>query len=354
MPIRVLVVDDSSFFRRQIGKIIENDPDIEVIDQAVNGREAVDKAVELKPDVITMDVEMPVLDGISAVREIMQNSPTPILMFSSLTQEGAKATFDALEAGAVDYLPKRFEDIARDKEQVARVLRERIKAVARGGKMPAVPAARPRPTPTAAHVPEAAKPGIEKAAGTGRFQLLAIGTSTGGPIALQSILTALPENFPLPVILVQHMPGSFTPAFAERLDQMCQITVKQAENGDKLKAGTAYLAPGGMQMRVEKGAGGTIEVSEGDPKMTYKPSVDTTFESLAEVYGSGVLAVILTGMGHDGCEGAKKLKSKGSEIWAQDEASSVVFGMPAAVYEAGITSRVLSLDDFSNAIANAV
>jgi len=353
MPIRVLVVDDSSFFRRQISKIIEGDPDIEVVDMAVDGQDAIEKARTLKPDVITMDVEMPVLDGISAVRAIMQDAPTAILMFSSLTQDGAKATLDALEAGAVDFLPKRFEDIARDKEQVARVLRERIKAVARPGasasiaRVIAKPKIDKKPAPA-----QSSKASGASASNSGRFQILAIGTSTGGPIALQTVLTDLPADFPLPIVLVQHMPGSFTPAFAERLDQLCSIHVKQAEDGEALKPGVAYLAPGGMQMRIV--GRGQIEISEGDSSLTYKPSVDITFDSLADEYNKNVLALVLTGMGHDGSEGARNLKLKGSEVWAQDEASSVVYGMPAAVNDAGTSSKVLALDAFGREILKAI
>ncbi|MDH5229325.1 MAG: chemotaxis response regulator protein-glutamate methylesterase [Gammaproteobacteria bacterium] len=354
MTIKVLVVDDSSFFRRQISKILTQDNQIEVIDVAVDGREAIDKAIALKPDVITMDVEMPVLDGISAVKAIMAKAPTAILMFSSVTVEGARATLDAIEAGAVDYLPKRFEDIARDKEQVAKILCDRVKAVGSKGAHAFSQLVKTTPnvvTPKKAPAPKATSAPVEAVKPKAHYEVLAIGTSTGGPVALQLLLTGLPANFPLPIVIVQHMPGSFTPAFAQRLDQACDITVRHAEEGDHLKPGVAYLAPGGKQMRIKRGI---IHIEESQAGQTYKPSVDITFDDLAENYGGNVLAVILTGMGHDGCEASIKLKNKGATIWAQDEATSVVYGMPAAVAEAGIVEKILPIGDISQTILSKV
>ena len=185
--------------------------------------------------------------------------------------------------------------------------------------------------------------------------MLAIGTSTGGPLALQEVLKNLPKDFPLPIVLVQHMPSTFTPAFAGRLDQLCNISVKEASDGDQLEVGHAYLAPGGKQMTVVKVAGRfKLNVFDGDESLTYKPSVDITFESIANSIPHDVLAIVLTGMGSDGCEGAKKMKEGGSHIWAQDEASSVVWGMPSAVVEAGITEKILALGDIGNQIIRAV
>jgi len=358
MAVKVLVVDDSSFFRRRVSEIINQDPLMTVIDTAQNGREAVDKALQLRPDVITMDIEMPVLDGISAVREIMAKCPTPILMFSSLTHEGAKATLDALDAGALDFLPKKFEDIARDKDEAVKLLQQRVREIARKRFLmaaarprvpeplvrPALGAALARPLDRQPEPVRAAAPASFKRSGKS-YQLVAIGTSTGGPVALQNVLTKLPGDFPHPILLIQHMPATFTAAFAARLNGLCQIGVKEAEDGDVLKPGHAYLAPGGKQMLLEgRGPGARLRIIEGNDKVNYKPCVDITFASAAKIYGDKVLAIVLTGMGADGRDGARLLKEQGATIWAQDEASCVVYGMPQAVAKAGIASESLPLD----------
>lgn len=386
MSIKVLIVDDSSFFRRRLTEILSADPEIEIIDTANNGREAVDKALSLKPDVITMDIEMPVLDGISAVREILKVQRIPILMFSSLTHEGAKATLDALDAGAVDFLPKKFEDIARDKHEAGDVLRERVKIVARRRlsvprpsaalsslanrssvavteRRPAMAETRPlasrvlerpqlleRPSlserkTVAEHSTTATKKHFSSSGK--EYRLVAIGTSTGGPVALQRILTALPANFPLPIILIQHMPAAFTGAFAQRLNSLAKIEIKEAEDNDVLRPGVAYLAPGGKQMLVDGNEGqARLRIKEDDsPRITFKPSVDITFATAARVFHDKVLAVVLTGMGADGREGARMLKQQGASVWAQDEASCVVYGMPQAIAAAGLMDVEVSLND---------
>ncbi|MCF7498582.1 chemotaxis response regulator protein-glutamate methylesterase [Pseudoalteromonas sp. L1] len=362
MAVKVLVVDDSSFFRRRVSEILEQDSNIQVVGFAVNGREAVDKAKELRPDVITMDVEMPVLDGISAVKEIMAATPTPILMFSSLTRDGATATLDALDAGALDFLPKKFEDIARNNEDAIALLQNKVKEIGRRRisrfTRPAPP---PRPASTSTRsggivqpdrsfsrpAPAPASSTSNVRASGKQYQVVAIGTSTGGPVALQTILTQLPANFPHPILLIQHMPAAFTPAFAARLNGLCKIKVKEAQQGDRLVPGTAYLAPGGQQMLVEgRGSSRTLRVFEDDsPRITYKPSVDVTFASAAKAFGGDVLAVVLTGMGADGRDGARMLKQAGATIWAQDEKTSVVYGMPQAVANAGLASESLALND---------
>ena len=358
MAIKVLVVDDSSFFRRRVSEIINSESRLEVIDVAVNGREAVEKAKTLKPDVITMDIEMPVMDGITAVREIMAASPTPILMFSSLTHDGAKATLDALDAGALDFLPKKFEDIARNRDEAVSLLQQRVIQIASKRAFMRRPIARPaaaatsstaRPLTSRTATPTASAPSRPMAAkfrASGKkYQLTAIGTSTGGPVALQKILTRLPVNYPHPIVLIQHMPATFTAAFASRLNTLCKIQVKEAQDGDVLQAGVAYLAPGGKQMMVDGRAGAArLRIIDGGDRMNYKPCVDVTFGSAAKVYGDKVLSMVLTGMGADGREGARMLKSAGSTIWAQDEESCVVYGMPQAVAKAGISTEDLPLD----------
>ncbi|MDA0380945.1 protein-glutamate methylesterase/protein-glutamine glutaminase [Vibrio owensii] len=358
MAIKVLVVDDSSFFRRRVSEIINSESRLEVIDVAVNGREAVEKAKTLKPDVITMDIEMPVMDGITAVREIMAASPTPILMFSSLTHDGAKATLDALDAGALDFLPKKFEDIARNRDEAVSLLQQRVIQIASKRAFMRRPVARPtttatsstaRPLASRTAAPTASAPSRPMAAkfrASGKkYQLTAIGTSTGGPVALQKILTRLPVNYPHPIVLIQHMPATFTAAFASRLNTLCKIQVKEAQDGDVLQAGVAYLAPGGKQMMVDGRAGAArLRIIDGGDRMNYKPCVDVTFGSAAKVYGDKVLSMVLTGMGADGREGARMLKSAGSTIWAQDEESCVVYGMPQAVAKAGISTEDLPLE----------
>ncbi|MBD8755156.1 protein-glutamate methylesterase/protein-glutamine glutaminase [Pseudomonas coleopterorum] len=380
MAVKVLVVDDSGFFRRRVSEILSSDPTIQVVGTATNGREAIDQAQALKPDVITMDYEMPMMDGITAVRHIMQRCPTAVLMFSSLTHEGARVTLDALDAGAVDYLPKNFEDISRNPEKVKQMLCEKVHTISRSNRRlgahftapaaPAAPAAAPgassaaassRPAPsrspspaTSAPATPARAPAPTASSATPRrkpYKLVAIGTSTGGPVALQRVLTQLPAHFPTPIVLVQHMPAAFTRAFAERLDKLCRITVKEAEDGDVLRPGLALLAPGGKQMMID--GRGAVKILPGDERLNYKPCVDITFGSAAKSYGDKVLAVVLTGMGADGREGARLLKQGGSQIWAQDEASCVIYGMPMAIVKAGLADAVYSLDDIGRHLVEA-
>ncbi len=370
MAIRVLIVDDSGFFRRRVKEILESDPMLEVVGLAENGEQAIEAVKKLKPNVVTMDIEMPIMDGITATRKIMQSIPTPIIMFSSLTTEGAKSTLDALDAGAVDFLPKRFEDISKDKEEAKKLLCQRVKDLGQQRRPVVKPVTTAR---TATNLRSAVieptqskdKTSLSSVATTtiGRvkensslkIKLVAIGTSTGGPVALQKVLVELPENFPTPIVIIQHMPGSFTGAFSERLDQQCKIHVKEAESGDKLAAGVAYVAPGGKQMLVEKIAGQlTLKIVDEIPEQTYKPSVDVTYASINKVVPENTLAVILTGMGADGSKGAMLLQKSGSIVWAQDEASCVVYGMPAAVVDAGITEKILTIDKIGASIAKRV
>lgn len=371
MAVKVLVVDDSGFFRRRVSEILSADPNIQVVGTATNGREAIDQALALKPDVITMDYEMPMMDGITAVRNIMQRCPTPVLMFSSLTHEGARVTLDALDAGAVDFLPKNFEDISRNPEKVKALLCEKVHSIARSNRRysgysptpspvaapssaPAprasAPAAAPR-SPGAAPAPAAPAAGNSPAPKRKAYKLVAIGTSTGGPVALQRVLTQLPAGFATPIVLIQHMPAAFTKAFAERLDKLCRISVKEAEDGDVLRPGLALLAPGGKQMMIDPR--GAVRILPGDERLNYKPCVDITFGSAAKSFNDKVLAVVLTGMGADGREGARLLKQGGSQVWAQDEASCVIYGMPMAIVKANLADAVYGLDDIGRHLAEA-
>ncbi|KGU84373.1 chemotaxis-specific protein-glutamate methyltransferase CheB [Pseudomonas mediterranea] len=376
MVVKVLVVDDSGFFRRRVSEILSADTTIQVVGTATNGKEAIDQALALKPDVITMDYEMPMMDGITAVRHIMQRCPTPVLMFSSLTHEGARVTLDALDAGAVDFLPKNFEDISRNPDKVRQLLCEKVHSISRSNRRvsaytPPAPAPVAAPSPASssgsfnpppvrsAPAPAPARPAPASASASASspapkrkaYKLVAIGTSTGGPVALQRVLTQLPANFPAPIVLIQHMPAAFTKAFAERLDKLCNISVKEAEDGDILRPGLALLAPGGKQMMVD--GRGAVKILPGDERLNYKPCVDITFGSAAKSYGDKVLAVVLTGMGADGREGARLLKQGGSAIWAQDEASCVIYGMPMAIVKADLADAVYGLDDIGKNLVEA-
>lgn len=385
MPYKVLIVDDSNFFQRRLKEIIGEHPELEVAGIAANGRDAIELAERLRPDVITMDFEMPVMDGVTAVRHIMAKRPVPILMFSSLTYEGAKITLDALEAGAVDFIPKNFAEVSRDSAALKRKLHDRLLTIARDARRPAVGTASQRNSdasgtlagsatrapnietrassftraaerPTAPAPRASAQSATKAAAGSlkGKLSLLAIGASTGGPVALTEVLTKLPANFPLPIVLVQHMPENFTKAFAERLNKQCRIEVREAQDGDALKPGVALLAPGGQQMMVDRRGGGLVKVLPGDSRVNYKPSLDITFGSAANSYADRVLAVVLTGMGSDGCDGARLLKGRGGSVWSQDEASCVVYGMPMAVARANLTDQVLSLKEIGPRIVQEV
>ncbi len=341
--VRVLIVDDSLFYQKRITEMFRTEPAIDVIGVAGDGLSALAEVHRLRPDVVTMDVNMPVMDGISAVKRIMAEVPTPVLMFSALTYEGARATLDALESGAMDFLPKQFNGRSSGPE-MTRILVQRILTLAHKGQLQG-------------HVESAAEtfpqpaPVLRKDA----LRLIAIGASTGGPVAIRQLLSALPANFSLPILLVVHMPASFTHAYAERLDSQCRIHVKEAEDGDLLRPGFAYLAPGGRQMLLEKSAqSARISIKESTTGQTYKPSVDVTLGSAARYYPDGVLAIILTGMGADGRQAARLLKQGGSTVWTQDEASCVVYGMPHAVESAGLSDRSLPLNEIGPSLVQMV
>lgn len=365
MTFKVLVVDDSNFFLQRLKEMINQHPELEVVAVANNGRDAVDKVARLKPDVVTMDFEMPVLDGVSAVRQIMSATPVPILMFSSLTYEGARVTLDALEAGAVDFMLKNFSEVSRGSAALKTKLHERLLSIVKQGRGTSSTAAKKDPSPapsvrttappTTFDAAQAAASSVKKTSPSygglkNKVRLLVIGASTGGPVALMDVLRELPANFSLPILLIQHMPENFTKAFAERLSRQCKIEVREAVDGDRLKPGVALLAPGGKQMILDK-RGDAVRVIQGDDRVNYKPSVDVTFASAANAFAGTVLGVILTGMGTDGCEGARILKERGSSIWSQDEASSIIYGMPMAVARANLTDRVLSLSDMGKKLA---
>ena len=340
--VRVLIVDDSAFFRKRIREQLERSGEIVIAGEAANGQEAVTMAGTLRPDVITMDVAMPLMDGISAVRHIMREHPTDILMVSALTREGARSTLDALEAGAVDFLTKHTGGAGESARGGVESLAERVIDIARHQR---------ERQPHGRGVPQ--KPAVPGRRERRRdaLRLVAIGASTGGPVAVQRVLAALPANYPYPLVVAVHMPAEFTAAFAERLDATCAIKVRHANDGDELSPGLALIAPGGLQSSVELHGGHLrVRVRPGGEHL-YKPSVDILFESAAEALGGAVQAVVLTGMGSDGTAGAGRLKARGAIVWSQDQQSSIVYGMPYSVAKAGYTDRVLALDDIGPALA---
>lgn len=350
MAVKVLIVDDSLFFRRALRELIATDERLSVVGEAGNGREAILKACQLKPDVITMDVEMPVMDGISAVREIMGRCPVAILMLSSLTRAGAVATLDALDAGAVDFFPKSNGEQKENLDGTsARLLTTRLRMLAMRRQRQAIAAAEPaRPHLTG---------GVSspKAEFLTRRGIVVIGSSTGGPAALQVLLQGLSANFPLPIVIAQHMPASFTGPFANRLNESMPLQVQEATHGMPLQPGTAYIIPGGKHGEIQ-GRAGSYVFAERQPAAgeNFRPSVNILLHSAGVVAGADALGVILTGMGDDGTEGARSLRAAGGSVWAQDQASSVIYGMPAAVAKAGLAQAILPLADISSALVRCV
>lgn len=347
MTVKVLIVDDSAFMRNALSSMLSSDPEIKVIGTARDGVEAVDKVRELKPDVVTMDVEMPRLDGLGALQIIMEKHPVPVIMVSSLTAEGAKETLDALEAGAVDFIPKNLSELSINIVKIKAMLLDKVKQIARKG----VVLRKRKPSSPATYVLPPTR-----STGERRVGIVAIGCSTGGPRALQEILPLLPKEFPVPIVIAQHMPQNFTGPFAERLNQLSQITVKEAKAGDQLKPGLALLAPGGSHMRIERRRSLETIVTLGESRddLIYRPSVDELMLSVSECFPGRALGVILTGMGNDGVKGMTALKKGGGRIFAQNEESCVVYGMPKAVVDAGIADKVLAIEEMAGEIVNAV
>jgi two-component system chemotaxis response regulator CheB len=357
--VRVLVVDDSVVVRRLIANAIETDPQIELAGIAMDGQMALEKVRSLRPDVITMDIEMPRMNGIEAVRAIRkENSEARILMFSTLSERGATVTLEALALGADDALLKVVDtnpeaSQKRLKEEMLPRIKQFFLFEGMGGSAAANLA--PAAAPPVALV--AAPPVTRwKTGGAGAAPLiLAIGISTGGPKALEVLLPAIPKTYPLPIVLVQHMPPLFTKMLAERLNTLCALEVKEAAAGDAVEAGKVLIAPGNFHMRITGGsAAPRVALDQAPPVNSCRPAVDVLFQSLAENYGGAVAAAILTGMGNDGAAGASMLKQKGAYILAQDEPTSVVWGMPGAVVNAGLADAVLPLGDMAGAFQNVL
>ncbi|RCK80138.1 MAG: Chemotaxis response regulator protein-glutamate methylesterase CheB [Candidatus Ozemobacter sibiricus] len=348
--IRVFVVDDSAFMRTALERMFKEDPEIEIIGSAANGKEALEKLSRLKPDVVTMDVEMPVMDGLHALKEIMRTNPLPVIMVSSLTQQGARVTLDALDLGAVDYVGKPGSTLNLNILSLKQDLLNKIHAAAES--LPKVPRLKMvPPTP----VQRRSSPTTDQQIHLDR--VVVIGASTGGPPAIQQILAALPANLPAPIIIAQHMPKSFTNAFAQRLNLLCNIRVKEAVDGETLQRSIAYICPGDMQTRFMRRPDNTFYFSIGSneiEKERYAPCIDRVFFSAAECFGRRTVGVILTGMGEDGVRGLKNIKVVGGLTLAQDRLTSVVYGMPRAALEQGAVTRVLPLGELAGEIELAL
>ncbi|MDQ1463524.1 MAG: two-component system, chemotaxis family, protein-glutamate methylesterase/glutaminase [Actinomycetota bacterium] len=345
--IGVLVVDDSVVIRRMVSSVLDDDPDINVVGTASNGRIALDKLAQLRPDIVILDVEMPVMDGLATLRALRLTHPKlPVVMFSALTERGAMATLDALAAGATDYVtkPSHAGSVAASIERVRLELIPKVKGLVGANRARTAP----RTTPV---VPVTAL----RSARQDRVDVIAVGCSTGGPDALTSIVAGLPKDFAKPVVVVQHMPPLFTRLFAERLNRSCPLTVSEAVDGQVVRAGHIIVAPGDKHLTVRRQGTEIVVVLGQEPPENYcRPSVDVLFRSVAEIYGGGVLACVLTGMGHDGASGAARIRAAGGRVVVQDEASSVVWGMPGSVVAAGHANDIVPLDRIAETLRNAV
>lgn len=350
---RVLIVDDSAFMRKVISDIINSDPGLQVADTAKNGQEAIQKALLLKPDVMTLDVEMPVMDGLSALEIVMRDAPMPVIMLSSLTKEGADATLRALELGALDFITKPSSIFQINTQDMQQELLNKLKMAARVS-------VKGRSAPRRERIPITRAPvtklEVSGSAKEGRIKkIIAIGTSTGGPKALQDVIPNLPGNLQASVLVVQHMPPGFTKSLAERMDGISQMRVKEAEHNDVLLPGWVYIAPGDYHLRVVRD-GHHYRIKLGDDGLVsgHRPSVDAMMESLANLGISEIVGVIMTGMGSDGAKGLKHLKENRTFVIAQDEESCVVFGMPKSAIKLEAVDKIVSLDEIADEIIKAM
>jgi len=341
--IRVLVVDDSAFIRRAIIRMFENSPDIRIIDVAADGEMAIELIKKHRPDVVTLDVQMPVLDGLAALERIMKECPTPVIMLSSITGKGGDKTLKALELGAVDFIDKASAGGPMDFSDIARELAGKI-MVAAGIDLDKL-------TTQAKNEPEVIKTKALPACSD--MEVVLIGTSTGGPPALQTILGNLPAGFPCPILIVQHMPVGFTASLAERLDRISKASVKEAADGETLRPGTVYIAPGGRHLKISRsGSELHVRLDDAPEQSLHRPSVDVLLESAASVCGCKCLAFVLTGMGKDGAAGAQIVKKNGGKVIVEAEETAIVFGMPKAVMEVIKVDGVIPLQQVTEYMIN--
>ena len=350
--INVLVVDDSAFMRKSLSLLLESDPSIKVIDTAADGLMAIEKIKQLKPDLVTLDIEMPRMDGLTALGRIMKECPTPVLMVSSLTLEGADVTLKALELGAVDFIPKEMSFVSVSITSIKAELVSKVKAIyknksvmSRVSKLNLININR-----------LSSSPRNENKLPKHSFRALAMGISTGGPISLQKIIPFISEKINVPIFIVQHMPPKFTASLADRLNSLSPLEVKEASNNELVRKGVVYIAPGGLHMTLKKDNinNTQIVISEKPDNVLHRPSVDVMLDSVHSIYGKYTLGVIMTGMGKDGLEGIKKLKASGGYCIAQDEDSCVVYGMPRAIVDNGLADIVATLEDIPKIINQAI
>ncbi len=336
--IKVMVVDDSAFMRKAITSMLESDPEIKVVGTAGTGEECLEKYRELNPDIIALDLDMPGMGGIETLKRIMREHPVPVVVISALTYEGAQITFEAFEAGAADVI---YKDILRSPLDVLKKEKEiieKVKAIARKGVV------------KVSGEPKVIKREFKVEGEKG----VAIGASTGGPSAIETILRSLPGDFPSPIFVTQHMPDAFIKLFAERLNKLSQLNVVKAEDGMRAEPSHVYIAPGNSHLTVKRVLKDVVIQLSKTPNTLYRPSVDVMMESVGEVFRSNSVGIILTGMGNDGVRGAKAIKEKGGIIIAQDEKTSVVFGMPRAVIEENLADKILPLEKIPEAIIDAL
>ncbi|WP_371369009.1 Protein-glutamate methylesterase/protein-glutamine glutaminase [Sporomusa rhizae] len=345
--IRLLVVDDSVFMRKLLSDLFAGEADFTVIDTARNGKEAVDKVKKLKPDLVTMDVEMPIMDGLKALELVMKECPTPVVMISSLTQAGAVATLQALELGAVDFIAKTAGPIS-SVSGIKNEILNKCRAAARANVLQ-LTKARATSTVSLLQKTHSTPMGLQDE------RIVAIGTSTGGPRALQEVITKLPGNIPCGVLVVQHMPPGFTKSLADRLNSLSSVTVKEAEQNDVIRPGLVLIAPGDYHMLIEREGGkAVVKLNQNPPIGGHRPAVDPMMESVARVFGSKTIGVILTGMGHDGAKGIQAIKQQNGQTIAEDQSTAVVYGMPKSAIEMGVVDKTAPITGIAAEILRAL
>jgi two-component system chemotaxis response regulator CheB len=337
-PIKVLVVDDSAVMRKLISDILERSPDIEIVGTARDGTDALTKARSLRPNVITMDIEMPKMDGLTALQHIMVENPIPVIMVSAMDKRQADITIKALDLGAVDFIPKTSGTLSLDMDKMGDTLISKVKIAAR---------IKPRKKKEIKVAPVSFPKFRIKKYG----RVVAIGASTGGPKAIPEVLCRLPSNLPAGILIVQHMPEGFTRSFAERLNWYTSLEVREAEEGDEIEPGTVLIAPGNLHMEVKKNR---VHLTDGPHVNNVRPSVDVLMKSTARIYGPGCIGVLLTGMGADGAQGMKEIKNCGGRTIAQNEKTSIVYGMPKAAVELRVVDRVVPLQNIARDIIYAL
>ncbi len=353
--IKVVVVDDSAFMRKSLSMMLESDPGIRVVATARDGRDGIEMIRQHTPDIVTMDIEMPGMDGLTALGIIMKEMPLPVLMVSSLTTEGAQATMDALAKGAVDFIPKELSyvslDIVKIREELISKVRGIVQSRSLGFRLQRIRSA-VQGTQAGGQRPPAAKP-VFRRPDRSDYKAIVVGVSTGGPMALLQILPKLPASLPVGMAIVQHMPPHFTKSMSDRLNSLSQVQVKEAENGDAMQPGLVLVAPGGRHMTFER-SGAQVRVRIGDEprESLYHPSADVMIRSAVDVYNAPLVGLIMTGMGKDGLLGLKALKQRGGYVIAQDEETCVVYGMPKAAVDEGVSDAVVPLGDIPATVSS--